>query len=496
MIPYKTIIHLERKNKQALYIQLTNQFIELIKNQTLTPKTKLPGSRVLAKLINVHRKTVIACYDELIMQGWLESIPQKGTYIHAKLPILKQQDFSTNETTKVILNAGFKFDEKTIFKNSLPVKKPDFMSLNDGVSDVRLAPTEEISIIYRRVMRKKSNQKYLTYGSAYGNIELRKELVKYLNETRGLHVTEDNILITRGSQMGIYLVTQLLLKKGDYIIVGKTNYSSADLTFKHNNARILRVTVDESGINTNEIAILCKKHNIKAVYTTPHHHHPTTVTLSADRRMHLLNLANEYHFAILEDDYDYDFHYNHAPILPLASHDTNGNVIYIGSVCKTVAPVFRIGYLVAPKNVVDSCAQFRMNIDRQGDAILELTFAHYIKYGNLDRHIKKTLKIYKNRRDLFCKLLKEELSTYFQFEIPKGGMAIWVHLDKKHSWKTVSEIATSQKLHIGNWQRYRNQNTNHNAIRIGFSTYNEEEIKVLIGKFKIIMEIVSNKNKK
>ena len=177
--------------------------------------------------------------------------------------------------------------------------------------------------------------------------------------------------------MGIYLSSKLVLKDNDYVIVGATNYSAADLTFKYAGATLLRVTVDSDGINTAEIEQLCKKHSIKAVYVTSHHHHPTTVTLSADRRIHLLNLAQTYHFALIEDDYDYDFHYNHAPILPLASHDTNGNVIYIGSVCKTVAPVFRVGYLIAPAAFVEEAANLRRFIDRQGDSLLELTLCPF-----------------------------------------------------------------------------------------------------------------------
>ena len=118
----------------------------------------------------------------------------------------------------------------------------------------------------------------------------------------------------------------------------KQNYVTADLTFAQNKAKILRVAVDAFGLNTKQLEKICQKQTIKAVYVTPHHHHPTTVTLSAERRIQLLNLAEEYKFAIIEDDYDYDFNYNHAPILPLKSHDIHGNVIYIGSICKTVAP--------------------------------------------------------------------------------------------------------------------------------------------------------------
>ncbi len=288
--------------------------------------------------------------------------------------------------------------------------------------------------------------------------------------------------------MGIWLSSQLLLQEKDIIIVGDTNYGSADATFLNQKATLFRVSVDENGIVTDEIEKLCEKKSIKSVYVTSHHHHPTTVTLSAKRRIHLLNLAKKYNFAIIEDDYDYDFNYNHAPILPLASHDINGNVIYIGSVCKTVAPVFRIGYLIASKEFVDEAAKLRGFVDRQGDALLELTFADFIKSGDLDRHIRKVMKIYKQRRDLFCKLLQEELGEFFQFEIPKGGMAVWILLNKKYKWKQVAEIAINYQLQIGDFERYDLGKTNHNAMRVGFASYNNEEIYDLINKLKKTMK--------
>ena len=446
MIPYKTIIKIDRAGKQPVYIQLTNQFIDLIKEQTLPPLAKLPGSRTLSDLIGLHRKTVIACYEELTLQGWIESIPKKGTFVHKDIPILQQQKWSEKTISKKNDKTGFSFKQNPILDHKLPQDyADDYMYVNDGVSDERLAPVKELSIIYRKISNKKHTLKYMNYGTTYGNPELRDTLVSYLNETRGLNITKGNILITRGSQMGMFLASQLLIENQEYIIVGETNYSSADTTFEFAKAKLLRVKVDKNGLDTNEIEKLCKKYTIKAVYTTSHHHHPTTVTLSAQRRIHLLNLAKTYRFAILEDDYDYDFHYNHAPILPLASHDMHGNVIYVGSICKTVAPVYRVGYLIASKAFVDECAKLRRYVDRQGDAILELTFSNFIKDGSLDRHIKKVVKIYKDRRDLFCKLLKEELDDYFSFEIPKGGMALWVTLNKNYSWDRVTKVAKQHK---------------------------------------------------
>ncbi|WP_299124420.1 PLP-dependent aminotransferase family protein [uncultured Winogradskyella sp.] len=493
MFPFKTSIKFDRECNQALYLQLSNQIIQLIKNQTLAPNTKLPGSRTLAEQLDVHRKTIVACYDELLLQGWVESIPKKGTFVHSSLPVLEQQKLDNAVVSDLKNNTGFSFYKYPILPKKAPKKDRTIMYLNDGVSDGRLTPIDEIARTYRRVCSKKNVFDHLSYGSTYGNDTLRDVLVDYLNTTRGLHITKDNVLITRGSQMGIWLSSQLLFQKDDIVVVGNTNYGAADATFLNQHAKLERVMVDEHGLSTRDIENLCKRQQIKAVYVTSHHHHPTTVTLCAERRIRLLNLAKQYNFAIIEDDYDYDFNYNHAPILPLASHDNNGNVVYIGSVCKTVAPVFRIGYLIASRDFVDEASKLRGYVDRQGDALLELTFADFIKSGDLDRHIRKVMKIYKQRRDLFCKLLKDELGDFFAFEIPKGGMAVWTKLNPNYSWETISVVARNYKLEIGDWQRYDIEKLNHNCIRIGFATYNEEEIYELINRFKEIFNEIKTK---
>ncbi len=488
MIPYKTSIRIDRSDKHPIYLQLANQFVVLIKRNVLVPGAKLPGTRTLAAMLAVHRKTVIACYEELLLQGWIESIPKKGTFVHQNIPLQQKKGFVPNDKTPHTQQIGFSFLEEPLLERPEVEKLPGYHYLNDGVSDVRLTPIKAIAKEYRSLANRKNSIDYLGYDTTYGNPKLREVLVGYLNETRGLRITKDQLLITRGSQMAIYLAARILVEPKTYVLVGETNYIAADLTFRYAGATLLRVPVDENGLDTHAIARICAQHTVKAVYVTPHHHHPTTVMLSAERRMQLLQLAHTYRFAIIEDDYDYDFHYDHSPILPLASHDRHGNVIYVGSVCKTVAPVYRIGYLVAPKAFVDECAKLRRFIDRQGDSLLEAAFAHFIKNGDLDRHIRKVLKNYALRRSLFCELLRKHFAAIFTFEIPKGGMAVWVRLQKGYEWKAIATSAKKHRLIIGEWERYDMAKTGHNGIRIGFAAYNEEEIRTVLKKLKLAVQ--------
>ncbi|MBP2832651.1 PLP-dependent aminotransferase family protein [Aquimarina sp. U1-2] len=494
MFPFKSNIVLDRTSNRNLYLQLCDQIIGFIKSGKLLPSTKLPGSRRLSEDLKIHRKTVIAAYDELLSQGWIETLPARGTFVNSILPIIKPQHFDPNtaQATKE-KKSGFSFIQRPNLTPDLnDYSETGIIKVNDGSPDHRLAPIEEISRVYRNVIKKTYHRKLLTYGPVSGNLELRKILVNYLNQTRGLRIDVDNVFITRGSQMGIYIASQLLLSSKNHIAVGNSNYMTADTTFVDAGGIIERVPVDKYGLNTVALEGLCKTKKITAVFVTSHHHHPTTVTLSAERRMHLLQLAQQFRFAIIEDDYDYDFHYGNAPILPLASNDYNGNVIYIGSFTKIIAPAMRIGYLIAPKDFIDEASKLRKIIDRQGDSLLEQTLAHMIKTGDVQRHCQKVLKIYKTRRDLFCTLLKEKLDAYFDFEIPKGGMAVWIRLNKKYNWDDVVIQCKKQSVELNpEWKRYDNDCSGHNGIRLGFASLNESEIKRVIDCLEKALKMIS-----
>ena len=141
----------------------------------------------------------------------------------------------------------------------------------------------------------------------------------------------------------------------------------------------------------------------------------------------------------------------------------------------------RIGYLIGPKDFIDEAARLRRIIDRQGDTILEQTLAKMIMNGDVQRHCNKVLRIYKERRDLFCQLCKEKLSAYFDFEIPNGGMAIWIRLHKKYCWDDIVLAAKEANLLLNHeWKRYDNDQSGHNGIRIGFASLNLDEIREVI----------------
>src|SRR6185312_12732769 len=247
---------------------------------------------------------------------------------------------------------------------------PRGIQLSSGSPDVRLAPTTLLTRAYRRAVRGLSGTA-LRYGFPHGHPDLRAALARMLAATRGLAARAEDVVVTSGSQMALDLVSRALLRPGDAVAVEQLGYRPAWLAFRQHGAQLVPVPVDGQGMDIEALARAAARAPLRAVYVTPHHQYPTTATLSAGRRIALLELARKLRIAIIEDDYDHEYHYEGRPILPLASADPAGVVVYIGTLAKVIAPGVRLGYAAAPRPLLDSMAAHRHIIDRQGDHTLE-----------------------------------------------------------------------------------------------------------------------------
>lgn len=480
------LISIDKTAQTPVYLQVANGIINHIRQGSLKPGAALPGSRILAKNLAIHRQTVVAAYDELYAQSWVDVYPRKGIFIAKNLPDIKPRPLTeTAEKTGFASKTYFDVDDNKIpFSQLFTPAKNTNLVFNDGFPDTRLAPVELMLREYRRFGSYHFTSKYLMYGPEHGSENLRAELARFLGDTRGLQVSADHIIITKGAQMALYLTAQILLSKNDTVIAADPGYLEANNVFEQAGANVALVPVDDHGINLDAVEAICKKKKVRLVYVIPHHHRPTTVTLSSERRMQLLELAHKYRFAIIEDDYDYDFHYSSGPILPLASADYYGSIIYIGSFCKTIAPGIRIGFMVAPPNLIVQAARLRKLIDRQGELLLEEAMASLLKNGDIGRHLKKTNKIYHERRDTLCKLLKEQLNDHVSFKIPDGGFAVWVNYLNGIKANEVAQKAAVMGLSVSNGTGYfHNPAQAGGFVRLGFASLTPKEIETAVDIF-------------
>lgn len=481
MFPYENVILIDRTSKISIYKQIAHSLSRAIREGTLQASSKLPGTRELAKSLGVHRKTVIAAYDELDAQGWVEIQPRKPVRVSDKVPTLNPQRWSSTSAIRSYDNDfSLSFRQSTCEQGDPNTKPIPDIIIDDGHPDVRLSPIDDLLKTYRSYTSRKHMIKNAQIGADQGTLALREQIASYLSHTRGLNIATDNIIVTHGAQMSIYLAAKMLLDKGSTIIVGQPNYPLANKTFAETGANLMEVPVDEHGIDTAAIETLCRTKKIDAVYVIPHHHYPTTVTLSVERRMELLELSNTYAFTIIEDDYDYEYHYDSSPYLPLASGRHQGNIIYIGSFSKILDPSLRMGFMIAPKNFIKQCVALRRTIDVGGDGYMQNALASLIKDDELNRHIKKAKKVYQQRRDFLDQLMLKHLRQYISYSLPQGGMAIWVKLNSDYP---IELLIDENRLKI------IRTDSNQNAFRFGFASMNEKELTEVVSMLQQILAL-------
>jgi GntR family transcriptional regulator/MocR family aminotransferase len=236
------------------------------------------------------------------------------------------------------------------------------------------------------------------------------------------------------------------------------------------------VPVDAHGLSLPRLAAVCETQRVRAVYLTPHHQYPSTVPLSPARRLALLELARKQRFAVLEDDYDHEFHYEGRPLMPLASADDAGSVVYMGTLSKVFAPGMRIGYVVAAPGVLTQLIRRRYYLDRQGDHVAEAALAELIDDGELQRHTRRMRKLYHARRDTCVSLLRRQLGAALEFAVPDGGMALWVKVAPDidvAEWLVAAEAA-GVVFQAGEQFRWDGKPCQY--ARLGFAALRESEL--------------------
>ena len=480
----KQLIDFDKSISQPLYVQVSQQIINAIQRQYLPEGTMLPGTRVLGKLLKIHRNTAVAIYDELSSLGWVEIIPNKGTFILKPLQKkanIKAPSQKTNRVYKAPKTTGFPFQKAFHLASTIQLTDAKY-TINDGKPDLRLHPVPQFIRWYSAAMKRKTLiQKWSKSDEISGTL-FQTQLCNYLNATRGFHIAPNNLINTRSTEMSLYIVSQLLIKQNDIVLVGRLSNYASNMIFQQSGASIRTIPVDSEGLDVEYIKAHFIKGSIRCVYVSAHRDYPTTVRLSEKRRLALLELAKTYEFAIIEDDYDYDFQYEEVPMVPMASTDTKGVVIYLGKLGQSLFPSFQTGFVVAPENLILEAKNYLQLLDKQGDLIQEQILSELISEGEIYRLMKKNILVYKQRRDFLCEQLTKYFAKTASWNIPLGGLAIWVQFQPEISLVKLAEEANKIDLFLPKIILYQDKKTC--AIRFGFGHLNEDEIAPVIKKLK------------
>ncbi|MGF9871461.1 PLP-dependent aminotransferase family protein [Bacillus tropicus] len=449
--------NLNTKSKIALYVQLYEYIKKEIKDGTIPAFTKLPAKRKLASYLQVSKNTVEAAYEQLLAEGYIESISRKGYFV-CKVEQMMDVEGSEAEVEEIPFREGnytFDFTQTGVDTNTFP-----FTTYRKLINDVWQPRNNEL----------------LFLGHPQGELSLREEITKYLYESRGVRCSASQIVLGAGTQILVKLLFQLL--KGSNYAVENPGYHRKMVVFEQGEEKVQMLSLDRDGICMADL----ENSDANVVFVTPSHQFPYGMIMPITRRTQLLQWAKkEEDRYIIEDDYDSEFRYSGRPIPALQGLDTDGKVIYMGTLSKALLPSLRMSYIVLPKNLIKKYQKeylfYTQSVSRMDQEVIR----KFLNEGYWEKHIHKMRVVYRKKRDR----LVFEIEKYFSNDVEVIGEDSGLHiLLKVHNGMREEELikeAAKYSIKIYPVSTYYKDGTApENVVLLGFAILSEEEIEQAI----------------
>jgi GntR family transcriptional regulator/MocR family aminotransferase len=405
--------HISLVGRKDLSGEIYRQLLRAILDQRLRPGDRLPSSRELARALVVARATVTAAYERLAGEGFVEVRQGAGTFV-SELAAQAGRDTPTQRSSGVL-------QPRPIWESIvLPTvfDKPPRFDFRTGLCDASLFPDREWRQAVTRALRSST-----TTGGAYehpaGHRDLRTAIVRHIGISRSIKASADDVIITNGTQQAFDLLARVLLAPGDGIAVESPGYAPPKQLFKTLGIRMVGVPVDREGLVVD--ALPC---DVRAVYVTPSHQYPLSVTLTLARRQALLAWAEQNNAAIIEDDYDSEFRFGERPLEPLQTLDTNGRVVYLGSFSKTMLPALRLGFLVTPPSLRAALHKAKYVSDFHSSILAQAALARFIDDGAFARHVRRATAIYRQRHEMIADVISRDFTDHLELIPSTTGLHV------------------------------------------------------------------------
>lgn len=484
-------IPIDRQSKVPLYRQIEDYLRQSILSGSLPPGAALPATRELARQLGVSRITVQNAYAGLESDGLILSHEGSGTFVappltpaSAPLPEaeapwpLWQQEASNSSVFS-----------KTIYQEPIP----DYSKLGPalirftGVGDPRFFPVKDFLKAIQAVLRRDGVEAldYGEFGSGYPPL---RQTITHILASQGIQASPDQVLITSGSQQGIALVCQVLLKPGDTILVESPTYNLALELFRSLGLKILGVPVDEHGMQVETLEPLLQKWHPRLIYTIPNFQNPTGVCLSGARRRMLLELARCYNVPLLEDDYAGDLRYEGRALPAIKALDQSGDVIYTGTFSKMLMPGLRLGFLIASGPIFYRLLSEKWVTDFTTSTLIQRTLEEYVNLGRYQAHLRRSCRIHSARRDAMLSAIRRHLPPGVHFETPQGGLYLWLRLPESFSALQLlpSALQAGVEFTPGSWF-FPNPVEGERYLRLNFATQPPDRIEEGIRRLGEVM---------
>ncbi len=443
-----------------------------IRASVLAAGAKLPPSRVLAQALGIARNTVVHVYEQLALEGFVQALVGRGTFVADVGPRLVQGPQPAS-ATRVSAPRARLSARGTRLIDDAGAAREQWGAFAPGVPDVRLFPAPIWSRLQSRLWRSPTPQ-HLSYATGTGDPDLRASLADYLQGTRGVACTPGQIVITSGTQQSLHLVAQLLADPGDTVWLEDPGYWGARSVFRALGLNLVPIALDPEGLAPDPRQL---REPPRAMFVSPSHQYPTGVLMSHGRRQQLLDYAAVHKTWVVEDDYDSEFRYGARPLPALQGLDRHGRVIYLGTFSKTLYPSLRLSYLVLPQDLVDPFARALSELYREGQSPQQAVLARFMAEGHYASHIRRMRGVYSARHDALIDAIRQ----HFGDRLPVIGgdaglhlvLGLPAHLDDQ---AVVQRIARAKVVSRPLSLYHMQQPARTKGLLLGYGAVREEEI--------------------
>lgn len=417
-----SFVDLAVADERPLSRRLYRQVRDAIRDGRLNPAQRLPSTRNLARDLGIGRNSVIAAYEQLHMEGYLETRRGGGSVVSAASQVLIGQTSAHQSQPAPVQfsKAGVRLAAIARTRNATP------RAFTTGMPDIRHFPRDLWGRLLRRAARHISPD-WGGYAHYSGLPRLKEAILAHVAETRGVVAKPDNVLVFAGAQAALDLTARLFLDPGDPVAMEEPGYHGARAAFHGTSARILPLPIDDDGVRDDGLAALLPE-KPKLFYVTPSHQYPMGALMSLERRVALLKMAEQVGGFIIEDDYDSEFHFRGDPIATLQGLDGGRRVLYLGTFAKSMMPSLRLAYMIVPDHLVEIFSAAQRNTGQVSDLVQQYALADFIEAGDFRAHLRQMCALYHGRRDHLAGLLQHEAGVWLRPVLADGGMQLAVLL--------------------------------------------------------------------
>ncbi len=458
-----------------LHRQLYERVRKAILDRQLRGGMRLPSTRILADELGISRNTVLTAFDQLIAEGYLEGKVGSGTFVARAIPD-ELLSLRNRASARVSPSRQPRLSRRAAPLSSLTATAGRQRAFEPGIPAVDLFPARVWARLLAKQWSRSGPALYdsLAYGDPAGLMRLRESVARYVGAARGVTCEAAQVIITSGLQHGLEIAARVLLDPGDSVWFEDPGYPAARATLFAAGGRIHLVPIDDQGI---DVAYGARRHpSPRLIYVTPSHQFPLGVTMSAARRLELLEVARRADAWLLEDDYDSEYRHSTHPIPSIQGLDTNERVIYLGTFSKVLFPALRLGYVIVPPALVDPFVRARILAGRTSPTIDQAVVTDFIEEGFFDRHIRRMRSAYRERQEALLDAGRKFLDGMVTIRPSQAGMHVLGWLENIND-KVASRAAADMNIEAAPLSAFCVEAQLKDALLLGYGSVTPRQIR-------------------